>query len=80
MPSWNLSKDRELDSLTDDLNERLVGRASSDSELVTCCVDLIFIARALERIGDHATNIAEDSFWRDQAADIRHTYSPKKES
>jgi len=77
MPSWNLSKDRELDSLTDDLNERLVGRASSDSELVTCCVDLIFIARALERIGDHATNIAEDSFWRDQAGDIRHTYTPK---
>ena len=26
-----------------------------------------------------ATNIAEDSFWRDQAADIRHTYGPKKE-
>jgi len=42
-------------------------------------VDLIFVARALERIGDHATNIAEDSFWRDQAADIRHTYGPKKE-
>ncbi|HEY1477464.1 MAG TPA: helix-turn-helix domain-containing protein [Chthoniobacterales bacterium] len=31
----------------------------------------------LERIGDHATNIAADSFWRDQATDIRHTYSPK---
>ena len=43
-------------------------------------VDLILVARALERIGDHATNIAEDSFWRDQAADIRHTYSPKQES
>jgi len=42
-------------------------------------VDLIFVARALERIGDHATNIAEDSFWRDQAGDIRHTYGPKKE-
>ena len=40
---------------------------------------VIFVARALERIGDHATNIAEDSFWRDQATDIRHTYGPKKE-
>jgi phosphate uptake regulator len=29
---------------------------------------------------DHASNIAEDSFWRDQADDIRHTYGPKKES
>ena len=72
-------KDRELDALTDDLGEKLVERASSDPELVPSYVDLIFVARALERIGDHATNIAEDAFWRDQAADIRHTY-PKKES
>ena len=72
-------KDRELDALTDDVNEKLVQRATWDPELVPSYVDLIFVARALERIGDHATNIAEDSFWRDQAADIRHTYGPKKE-
>jgi phosphate uptake regulator len=60
-------KDRERDALTNDLNEKLVERATADSELVPSYVDLIFIARALERIGDHATNIAEDSFWRDQA-------------
>jgi phosphate transport system protein len=71
-------KDRELDALTNDVNEKLVERATQDSELVPNYVDLIFVARALERIGDHATNIAEDSFWRDQAADIRHTYDPKK--
>jgi hypothetical protein len=45
---------------------------------VRSCYDLIFVARALERIGDHATNIAEDSFWRDQGDDIRHSYPPKK--
>ena len=73
-------KDRELDALTDEVNEKLLERATSDSELVPSYVDLIFVARALERIGDHATNIAEDSFWRDQAVDIRHTYGPKKES
>jgi phosphate transport system protein len=72
-------KDRQLDALTDDVNEKLVQRATLDPELVPSYVDLIFVARALERIGDHATNIAEDSFWRDQAADIRHTYGPKKE-
>ena len=71
-------KDRELDALSSDLNEKFVERATADSELVPSYVDLIFIVRALERIGDHATNIAEDSFWRDQAADIRHTYGPKK--
>jgi hypothetical protein len=39
---------------------------------------LIFVARALERIGDHAIAIAEESFWRDQGDDIRHSYPPKK--
>jgi phosphate transport system protein len=72
-------KDRELDALTDAVSQTLVQRATLDAELVPSYVDLIFVARALERIGDHATNIAEDSFWRDQAADIRHTYGPKKE-
>ena len=70
-------KDRELDALTNDVNEKLVERATWDPELVPSYVDLIFVARALERIGDHATNIAEDSFWRDRATDIRHTYGPK---
>jgi phosphate transport system protein len=79
---WELAgalklKDRELDSLTDDISEKLVERATLDPEFVPSYVDLIFVARALERIGDHATNIAEDSFWRDQGADLRHTYGPK---
>ena len=65
--------------MTRELSETLVERATVDSELVPTYVDLIFVARALERIADHATNIAEESFWRDQAADVRHTYGPKKE-
>jgi phosphate transport system protein len=72
-------KDRELDALTNDVTGKLVERATWDPKLTPSYVDLIFVARALERIGDHATNIAEDSFWRDQATDIRHTYGPKKE-
>jgi phosphate transport system protein len=73
-------KDRELDASTDELSEKLVEQASWDSELMASYVDLIFVARALERIGDHATNIAEESFWRDQGADIRHTYGLKSKS
>jgi phosphate transport system protein len=66
-------RDKELDALTTDLGEKLVTRATVDPENVPSYLDLIFVARALERAGDHATNIAEDSFWRDQATDIRHT-------
>jgi phosphate transport system protein len=66
------ARDKELDVLTTDIGEKLVARATADPENVPSYLDLIFVGRALERIGDHATNIAEDSFWRDQATDIRH--------
>ena len=72
-------KDRELDALTDYVIESLVERVVHVPESAPSYLDLIFVARAFERVGDNSTNIAEDSFWRDQAEDIRHTYCPKKE-
>jgi phosphate transport system protein len=72
-------KDRELDALTDGVIDTLSARVTQDPEFAPGYLDLMFIARAFERIGDNAANIAEDSFWRDQAEDIRHTYGPKKE-
>jgi phosphate transport system protein len=71
-------KDRELDDAIDEVMERLSARASLEGDAARSCLDLIFIARALERIGDNSTSIAEDSFWRDQGDDIRHSYPPKK--
>lgn len=71
-------RDKELDILTNDLCEKLVTRAIADPEFLPSYLDLIFIGRALERVGDHATNIAEDAFWRDQAEDIRHKYGASK--
>jgi phosphate transport system protein len=66
-------RDKELDALTTDIGEKLIVTATADPENVSSYLDLVFVSRALERIGDHATNVAEDSFWRDQATDIRHT-------
>jgi phosphate uptake regulator len=43
-------KDRELDALTDDVIERLVERAGHESESVPSYLDLIFVARAFERV------------------------------
>ena len=71
-------RDKELDAFTTEFSEKLVVRATTDPESVPSYLDLIFISRALERTGDHATNIAEDAFWRDQSADIRHTHSGEK--
>jgi phosphate transport system protein len=72
--------DRDLDALTDEVTDRLSERVAHDSEFAPGYLDLIFVARAFERIGDNSANIAEDCFWRDQAEDIRHTYGPKKET
>jgi phosphate transport system protein len=68
-------RDHELGSLIADLSEKLVTQASADPENVSSYLDLIFVGRALERIGDYATTIAEDAFWRDRATDIRHTHA-----
>ena len=72
-------RDRELDGLNAELNDRLTERMGLNPEQVPSFLDIIFIARALERIGDHATNIAEDAFWQAQAEDIRHTFGAVKE-
>jgi phosphate transport system protein len=70
-------RDRHLDQLNRELNERLAGTMAAHPDRIGSCLNLLFIGRSLERIGDHATNIAEDTIWAEQAEDIRHTYPPK---
>jgi phosphate transport system protein len=43
-------------------------------------LNLMFIARCLERVGDHATNIAEDSVYAVAAEDIRHQHTAEDRS
>jgi phosphate transport system protein len=43
-----------------------------DPTVVSAAVDLIFVARNLERIGDHTTNIAEDVVFLIKGVDVRH--------
>ena len=73
-------RDRELDALNSALNDRMMERMAVDPEQVPVYMNLVFVARALERIGDHATNIAEDAFWQAHAEDIRHTFGAVKEA
>src|SRR6516165_12464321 len=48
-------RDRYLDTLNADLNNRMMERMTVDPEQVPTYLNIIIIARALERIGDHAT-------------------------
>jgi phosphate transport system protein len=72
-------RDRILDSLNKDVADKFMQRIAADPSRVESYINLILVARARERVGDHATNIGEDAFWASHAEDIRHTYEKKKE-
>lgn len=67
-----LLADSEVDAMRDAAYNQLVETMQSDASMVPAAIDLIFVARNLERIGDHATNIAEDVIFMVQGVDVRH--------
>jgi len=67
-----LMSDDEVDQLRDAVYSELVDYMQKDPTTVRAAVDLIFVARNLERIGDHATNIAEDVVFFVKGVDVRH--------
>jgi len=66
------ARDRALDELNGDASRRFIERMAQDPEQLRGYLNLMFIARHLERVGDHATNIAEDAVYAAAAEDIRH--------
>jgi len=67
-----LDRDDELDQLKTRVFRDLLGHMLSDQSTVEGSLDLILISRHLERVGDHATNIAEDAIFMVSARDVRH--------
>ena len=67
-----LMADDEVDALRDSVYQELVAYMQRDPTTVPAAVDLIFVARNLERIADHATNIAEDVVFLVKGVDVRH--------
>jgi phosphate transport system protein len=65
-------RDEKLDEMNRVANDKLVGRMAKDPDQLRGYLNLIFIGRCLERVGDHATNIAEDAVYAAAAEDIRH--------
>lgn len=68
-----LSADRLLDQEFDGYVRKLVTYMMEDTQSVRNGLDLLFIAKALERIGDHAKNLAELVIYVDKGTDVRHT-------
>jgi phosphate transport system protein len=67
-----LLSDDEVNRLRDEVYGDLLDAMQRDPAVVPSAVLLIFIARNLERIGDHATNIAEDVVFLVKGIDVRH--------
>ena len=67
-----LGADDELDALKTQIFRELLTHMIADPATIEPALDLILISRHLERIGDHATNIAEDVIFMVSARDVRH--------
>jgi len=67
-----LLSDDAVDDLRDRVCEELVAFMEKDPSTISRALDLIMVARNLERVADHATNIAEDVLFLAQGIDVRH--------
>lgn len=67
-----LKMDDEIDGLKNKVFQDVMAHMKTASDDIEAGLDLILIARNLERLGDHATNIAEDVIFAFTGKDIRH--------
>lgn len=67
-----LQSDDAVDKMRDDMYAEIVRFMEADSSRVHPGIEHLFVARGLERLADHATNIAEDVLFFVQGVDVRH--------
>jgi len=72
--------DKELDAAEKALDGELIAVMESHHSGLEGYIHLIFVARFLERVGDHAKNICEDTIFIERAEDIRFTKNKREET
>jgi len=73
-----LEMDNVIDRMRDDAFIQLVKTMNDRPEIVRQALDALLVARNLERVADHATNIAEDVIFWVQGSDVRHNVHPEE--
>ena len=68
-----IKKDNEIDVEFDGLLRKLVTYMMEDPRTISASIDLVFVAKAIERVGDHAKNLAEQVIYVVKGTDVRHT-------
>lgn len=75
-----IPRDKEVDALNRQLHRELSSYMVEKPATITRCLNLMVISKSLERIADHATNVAEEVVYLYEAIDIRHTGKGQKTS
>lgn len=65
-------QDKEVDAIFKGIMRQLATFMMEDPRLITRSLDVLFIAKSIERIGDHATNVAEHVVYMVKGRDVRH--------
>ena len=68
-----IPRDREVDLLNKEIHQLLAQHMTENPDTIGRCLHWIVAAKSLERIADHAKNIAEEVVYLCEAQDIRHT-------
>jgi len=68
-----LREDHAIDQEFDGFVRKLITYMMEDPRTISASLDLLFIAKAIERIGDHSKNIAEFIIYIVKGEDVRHT-------
>ncbi len=71
-----IPRDQDVDALNKQLHRELSSFMVENPNAISRCLNLMVISKRLERIADHATNIAEEVVYLYEAKDIRHSGKP----
>jgi phosphate transport system protein len=67
-----IPRDKEVNALNKQIQRTLTKQMTQDPETITRCLNWMIAAKSLERIADHAKNVAEEVVYLCEARDIRH--------
>lgn len=68
-----IPRDKEVDALNKEISNLLADYMVANPDAIRRCLSLIVVSKSLERIADHAKNMAEDVVYLCEALDIRHS-------
>jgi phosphate transport system protein len=67
-------REAELDAALGAVLRELITYMIEDPRTISSCLDMVFVAKSLERIGDHATNVFEHVVYAVRGEDVRHAW------